>query len=624
MATWPSGSKASTANLDAGTDKPSLARADIKQNVDNVNDIIDMFNISGPSNNQILKYNSTNTRFELASDSDLNTTYAISAETVAGGANLRLTGSDAVTDDVKIASGTGITVSRTDANTITVASTVTDTNTTYSIAAITDGLDANIRLTGSDASIDEIQLIAGTNITLGVTSAGAIQISSTASGGMTSFTVAADSGASQTINDGNTLTIVGGTNITSVASATDTVTLNLDATLTGLTAVTVTTLNTNAITGVTVNGDIVITPNGTGDVDLVADTVVIGDLNASATLSTNGTGDLVLNTNLGSNSGSITIANGLNGNITLAPNGTGDVYVDADTLRIGDVNAGATLTTNGTGDLTLSTNSGTNSGTITIVQGVNGDISLQPNGTGDVKILADTTLIGDNNVNAVLTTNGTGNLTISTNAGSNSGTITIVQGTNGDISLQPNGTGDVKILADTTLIGDDGVAAVLTTNGAGNLTISTNAGTNSGTIVITQGANGDITLTPNGTGTVNFADKVVRQAVLKDYAETVYNIGNSGGTLAIDPANGNLQKIRLTSSWTFSGFTGGVSGHSVTILVQQDGTGSKTFSEGLSSNNAMVWAGGVSTLSTAANALDMLTIVLIDSVYYASLSKGFV
>ena len=46
-------------------------------------------------------------------------------------------------------------------------------------------------------------------------------------GGMTSFTVAGDSGSSQTITDGNTLTLVGGTGIASVASATDTLTLNL-------------------------------------------------------------------------------------------------------------------------------------------------------------------------------------------------------------------------------------------------------------------------------------------------------------------------------------------------------------------------------------------------------------
>ena len=37
MATWPSGTKASTSNLDAGTDSPASARADLKTNVDNVN-----------------------------------------------------------------------------------------------------------------------------------------------------------------------------------------------------------------------------------------------------------------------------------------------------------------------------------------------------------------------------------------------------------------------------------------------------------------------------------------------------------------------------------------------------------------------------------------------------------
>jgi len=51
---------------------------------------------------------------------DSNTTYTIDASTTTGGANFNLVGSDATTDTVKFASGTGITVSRTDANTITI------------------------------------------------------------------------------------------------------------------------------------------------------------------------------------------------------------------------------------------------------------------------------------------------------------------------------------------------------------------------------------------------------------------------------------------------------------------------------------------------------------------------
>jgi hypothetical protein len=69
MATWPSGTKASTNNCDAGTDSPRLFRVDAKQNIDNVNAIIDMFNIDSPSANQVLKYNTGNARFELGTDS---------------------------------------------------------------------------------------------------------------------------------------------------------------------------------------------------------------------------------------------------------------------------------------------------------------------------------------------------------------------------------------------------------------------------------------------------------------------------------------------------------------------------------------------------------------------------
>lgn len=57
-----------------------------------------------------------------------------------------------------------------------------------------------------------------------------VQELSSSAAGFTSFTVAGDSGSSQTITDGNTLTIAGGTGLSSVASATDTITLNLDNT----------------------------------------------------------------------------------------------------------------------------------------------------------------------------------------------------------------------------------------------------------------------------------------------------------------------------------------------------------------------------------------------------------
>ena len=69
--------------------------------------------------------------------------------------------------------------------------------------------------------------------------------------------------------------------------------------------------------------DIDIIPNGTGDVNLGTDTVQVGDNNADATITTQGTGDLILNTNNGTNAGNITLADGSNGDITISPDGTG-------------------------------------------------------------------------------------------------------------------------------------------------------------------------------------------------------------------------------------------------------------------------------------------------------------
>jgi len=50
-------------------------------------------------------------------------------------------------------------------------------------------------------------------------------------GGMTSFDLAGDSGATQSIGNGDTLSVLGGTGLASVAGATDTVTLNIENTL---------------------------------------------------------------------------------------------------------------------------------------------------------------------------------------------------------------------------------------------------------------------------------------------------------------------------------------------------------------------------------------------------------
>lgn len=138
---------------------------------------------SGSGNDDVTLVAGTNVSLTRSNDeitinssfTDTNTTYGISAETaVGGGVNFRLTGSDSATDDVKFVAGSSnLTITRTDANTITIDAITqgagADGNTTYSISAV-DGGDASrklIRLTSANPSgTDDVTLVAGTNITL--------------------------------------------------------------------------------------------------------------------------------------------------------------------------------------------------------------------------------------------------------------------------------------------------------------------------------------------------------------------------------------------------------------------------------------------------------------------------
>jgi hypothetical protein len=168
MATWPSGTKASTANLDSGTDSPRLARADIKQNVDNVNAMIDMFNISSPSNGQILKYNTSNSRFELDTDA---TGSAVSATTFVGDDSTGTAVNPGET--FKFAGATGITTA-VSGDTLTITGTAQDfafssltgTPTTIAGYGITDAFDGAYGSLSGTPTIPSLGDLSITNSTI--------------------------------------------------------------------------------------------------------------------------------------------------------------------------------------------------------------------------------------------------------------------------------------------------------------------------------------------------------------------------------------------------------------------------------------------------------------------------
>ena len=76
---------------------------------------------------------------------------------------------------------------------------------------------------------------------------------------------------------------------------------------------------------------------------------------------------------------------------------------------------------------------------------------------------------------------------------------------NVDVHIKPKGTGETRI-------GTGAAAATLTTSGAHDLVLDTNSGTNSGTITITDGADGNINIAPNGNGVAQVGGAAIKVA----------------------------------------------------------------------------------------------------------------
>lgn len=236
-----------------------------------------------------------------------------------------------------------------------------------------------------------------------------------------------------------------------------------------------------------------------------------------------------------------------NNNVVIEPNGTGDVYLNADTVRIGDENVNSTIQKWGTGSLTiqggtvggnrpnivlgsLEPSSGTNQN-INIISDYN--IFLSRTGGSTIQVDPSTGSIGksgstfsvyggEGSGSSIAFYEGTSelvtsNLGVNFNAGS--GVVATLKGgarlSTADIRLFAGGTngGEVRVNTDGNVritprstgvitVGSGTANATVTSNGAYDLILNTNNGTNSGSITIADGADQDITIAPNGTGGV--------------------------------------------------------------------------------------------------------------------------
>ena len=262
----------------------------------------------------------------------------------------------------------------------------------------------------------------------------------------------------------------------------------------------------------TSNRDIEIEPNGTGNVLLDTDLVVLGSGTEVGHITSSGAQDFKISTNSDSSSGNITITDGSNGNITIAPNGSGSIAV-------GNGGANATITSNGAYDLILNTNSGTNAGTMTFTDGANGNIAIVPNGSG--KVLLD----GDGSSGGILVSDGL--IDMLTGTGSVSKIKFYCESSNAHaqtLQAQPHSASSSAVLTlpveTGTLVGtgDSGtvtgtmLATITTANKIGLASIDIDGGTDIGADIATT----DLIIVDDGAGGTNRKAAFSRVLTLTD------------------------------------------------------------------------------------------------------------
>jgi len=185
-----------------------------------------------------------------------------------------------------------------------------------------------------------------------------------------------------------------------------------------------------------------------------------------------------------------------------------------------------------------------------------------------------------------------------------SGTLTAANITNNSLV-----TNEISSADSTVIQVNDGinVSGALTAN-----TLVTNniSSSESSAIQVDDAMNVSGALTANSTVTFNAG-----------YVEKI-NALTSSSTITVDCNLAPVHKVTLATNTAFV-ITNLPTGGTATIIIVQDGTGSRIATFGTDTSTAVKFAGGTPTLSTAASSIDIVSIFNDGTNYYGDIGKAY-
>ncbi len=347
------------------------------------------------------------------------------------------------------------------------------------------------------------------------------------------------------------------------------------------------------------------------DANIASDTITF----TNKTIDANATGNNISNIDIGNMTAAVVVTEsegiGSNDNDTTIPTSAAvKDYVDN--------NAGS----GSTGDITFTGS--------TISAPSNADLTLNAGGTGSVDIdgiqikgtsisSTDSTQININenvSIDGTLTVGGA-SLSGTLNTAGNTGTGSValasqslqVTGTTNEINIEAAAFALTASLADNI----SGIVSVTASSFLANDAIKIIDNKITGTR-----SNENVELEANGTGGVIAQSPFTFNA---GYIEKI-NTLTSSSTITVDCATASVHKVTLATSTQFN-IANLPTGGTVTLIITQDGTGSRTATFGTDGSSAVKFPSNSSTLSTGAADIDVVTIINDGTNFLGNIAKDY-